>query len=475
MSNHPLGLRGEPFRSPPTLSRRDAARLIRRRVSAAGGDGPTLFPTETCDEIHRLAGGIPEAMFHLAQEAMHVASDAKARSVSPAHVREAAGGAAVATGADASTRDVAESPAAPEESDPEVGEHDADAVEAPTTVQERGDEASAISAGGFMLPSEPSENLPQDTRAWVSRFLPSHSRASRAPARVARSAGAGRTGHTRTRGARAPTIHVPTPLDPDDVPRVSDATMAPPTSARALPRHGSRRRRPRSRRGGVGGGIVSVAAIMCIVAVVVLQVRRGALNSDRQAGDIARTSAPAERPSTHSDAPVPRSVEQSKPAASDPSEPEQAPRAGASESRSDRRGSTNVAKAMTGALPKRGAPEPPRDEAARGGAAPPGNASDRRPATVASGAVTRPETPAARFGLEVATSIFEERARTERQRLAAAGYNVRLVTAQEYGSTVYCVVLGSYPQRETAERAADTLLSGGIVLQARIVTLPPER
>jgi septal ring-binding cell division protein DamX len=472
MSNHPLGLSGEPFISPPTLSRRDAARLIRRRVSAVGGDGATLFPTETCDEIHRLAGGIPEAMFHLAREAMQVASEAKASSVSPAHVREAAGGAPIKAGADASTRDVAESSMPADETGCDDAEQDhADAVETPADVQARGDEPPVISAGGFMLPSEPSEHLPQDAAAWVSRFLPSQVHANPAPVRVARSARPRRGGHAGARVARAPTIHVPTPLDPGDIPGAADVAKAPATLARTLPRHASPRRRPRSRRGGVGGGIVSVAAIMCIVAVVVLQVRRGALNSDRETSHIVPTSAPVtERASTDSD----QGSGPKRNASDPPVEPERTLRAGATERRSDHRGGANAAEGTPGVVEKRAAPEPSRDRTMPG-ATSPASASARRPTTVATGAVTRPETPAARFGLEVATSIFEERARTERQRLAAAGYNVRLVTSQEYGSTVYCVVLGSYPQREAAERAADTLLSGGTVLQARIVTLPPER
>src|SRR5262245_55646452 len=334
MSNHPLGLSGEPFRSPPTLSRRDAARLIRRRVSAVGGDGATLFPSDTCDEIHRLAGGIPEAMFHLAREAMRVATAAQAKSVSPAHVREAAGGTPVATGANTATPDTAQSAPAPEERAPEAGEDDGvDAVEPPATVQARGGEPPVISAGGIMLPTEPSEDLPQDARAWVSRFLPSQGRAGHAPARAARSGRTGRTGHAGARVARAPTIHVPTPLDPGDAAGASDAPLASPSLARALPRRPSARRRSRSRRGGVGGGIVSVAAIMCIVAVVVLQVRRGALNSNREAGDIARTSGPVlERSSTVSDAPDHATPEKSKPSASDASaEPARSPRADAGE------------------------------------------------------------------------------------------------------------------------------------------------
>ncbi|HKQ56330.1 MAG TPA: SPOR domain-containing protein, partial [Candidatus Eisenbacteria bacterium] len=76
-----------------------------------------------------------------------------------------------------------------------------------------------------------------------------------------------------------------------------------------------------------------------------------------------------------------------------------------------------------------------------------------------------------RYGLEVATFIFEERARSERARLAEAGIRARVLTKWEYGSKVYRVVIGAYPKPGLAERAADSLLARGVVLQARVVSL----
>src|SRR5215510_4231238 len=78
--------------------------------------------------------------------------------------------------------------------------------------------------------------------------------------------------------------------------------------------------------------------------------------------------------------------------------------------------------------------------------------------------------PSSRFALEVASFIFEERARQERDRLAAAGLRARVVTTLEFGSRVYRVVVGGYPHPAAAERAADSLLSNGVVLQARVVS-----
>ena len=98
-----------------------------------------------------------------------------------------------------------------------------------------------------------------------------------------------------------------------------------------------------------------------------------------------------------------------------------------------------------------------------------------RVATPSADGPPRRERPSDRYGLEVATFIFEDRARMERDRLVASGLRARLVTTVEYGSRVYRVVLGGYPHPAAAERAADSLLSNGVVLQARVVTVPPKR
>ncbi|MGH7731745.1 MAG: SPOR domain-containing protein, partial [Candidatus Eiseniibacteriota bacterium] len=121
----------------------------------------------------------------------------------------------------------------------------------------------------------------------------------------------------------------------------------------------------------------------------------------------------------------------------------------------------------------RGAPA--RREPVRTDTPPPGAAARGLGPTVpapASAAGTTPATVAPvrkTFGLEVATFIFEERARMERDRLAALGLRARVVTTVEYGSRVYRVVLGGYPDPAAAERAADSLLSNGVILQARVL------
>jgi cell division protein FtsN len=126
--------------------------------------------------------------------------------------------------------------------------------------------------------------------------------------------------------------------------------------------------------------------------------------------------------------------------------------------------------------------------AAPAATAPPKPARTRRTATSASaegqatqvpGIAVTPErdgsqTAGGRLAVEVATFIFEDRAETERDRLVAAGQDARVLTESENGAPSYRVVVGSFRSHRAANRAADALLSGGLVQQARVVTLPSE-
>src|SRR5262245_41161438 len=166
MSNHPLGLSEDPFADRAALTVEEASRLIQDRVSASGGDGPGMFPPETCAEIHRRTRGLPDAVRELAGRAMRIAADAGQEAVSVEHVRAAA------------------------DSDPEDGatharEQAASAKRAPRTEPEptadattgTGDEIDdvpdlpAFVASGIELPTEPSPDLPPDAREWVARFI----------------------------------------------------------------------------------------------------------------------------------------------------------------------------------------------------------------------------------------------------------------------------------------------------------------
>lgn len=470
MSNHPYGLRGDPFSSPATLSPKDASRLIRRRVRAFNGDGGALFPIDTCDLIHELAGGIPDAMLQLAGKAMHIAAAEGSPAVLTDHVRKAAeaapheAGVAPAAPAVASTPEARGTERAARALDALI-EAAEDAVrgrtttpsEAGTPIEDRppqpatrssaeadAEEETAMAAidfddpdlppfqpATFALPTQPSENLDPDARDWVSRFIP--------PAGAAPVAG------EASRVARAPIHHEVTPTSAP--PRASGGAPAlAPAFAALRPRRASRPHGPRRRRRSGSQGLLIAVAALCVVAFIVRMSLRGSLVPPT-AGPAppSPTSAPAvDRPAdvpdaaTTSRAPVVRDPAPANPPASrDPvrQEPVTILRPPATET----------------AQPLR-APAP--------GAAPGPVEPARRSAT------------SGRFGLEVATFIFEERARVERDRLADAGLHARIITTLEYGSRVYRVVLGGYPDPAAAERAADSLLSNGVVLQARVIRVP---
>lgn len=432
MSNHPYGLRGDPFASPATLSAKDASRLIRRRVRAFDGDGGALYPIDTCDLIHELAGGIPDAMLELAGKALRIAAAEGAPAVSPTHVRKAAKSAPVAEAApvqavaEVITRAVA-SPKVPDvaiaawEDDPDL---------------------PPFHPAAFTLPAQPSEDLDANARDWVSRFIPA--------------SGAGPFAEAAASVAHAPTIHdltavsaaartsapeSPAPTPPPSAAGIERAPAAVYTGLKR--RRGSRPRgRRRRRHSGSQGFLLAVGAV-CVIAFVVRMSMRGNLVPP-WAGPARPVPTSAPSVETRGYLPEPS------PAPPAPSVSEPAP-----------------TRAPAGVPPGFQEPAPTlRPPAPRTAAAVPTAVSGTAPASVEP---ARRAAPAAKFGLEVATFIFEERARVERDRLASAGLRARVVTTLEYGSRVYRVVISGYPHPAAAERAADSLLANAVILQARVV------
>ncbi|MGH7730723.1 MAG: AAA family ATPase [Candidatus Eiseniibacteriota bacterium] len=77
------------------------------------------------------------------------------------------------------------------------------------------------------------------------------------------------------------------------------------------------------------------------------------------------------------------------------------------------------------------------------------------------------------FGIAVGTYLNEGRADAERTRLGGATkYTARVVAVAEDTVTMYRVVVGSFGDRTSAERAASELVQGGVVTEARVVTVP---
>jgi cell division protein FtsN len=104
-----------------------------------------------------------------------------------------------------------------------------------------------------------------------------------------------------------------------------------------------------------------------------------------------------------------------------------------------------------------------------------GAAAASTPAAGASGGdpgAEPPTAPSGPYGLAVATYLFEDRAETERERLAAStGLPARIVSATEGGATVYRLILGSFDSRASAERKAAELTGQNLVREAKVVPL----
>lgn len=455
MSNHPYGLRGDPFSSPATLSAKDASKLIRRRVRAFNGDGGALFPIDTCDLIHDLAGGIPDAMLQLAGRAMRIAAEEGAPAVSPAHVRKAADSAPAESpepGPSAAREAARALDEEIEAAEVAVNAAIAAAMRANAEAREEAHETPAPAAAAidfedpdlppfqpapFALPTQPSENLDPDARDWVSRFMGG---SSPTPAGIVH---ARRTTTTRE-VVPEPEMAMSASAEPaGSMPELAAvyAAHAPKPRFRPVPR------RRRGRQGG-HGLILAFAAIAVVAFVVRMSVRGNLIAPWTQPDPPARASAPAFEPPAPEPAPGVHALR-----------PADAERTTAPEP-----GSTPTGHPPVG------------DDAEPRQAASLTNTSMVAPATllrpVDTAARATPLRPAAPFGLEVATFIFEDRARTERDRLSGYGLRARVVTTVEYGSRVYRVVLSGYADPAAAERAADSLLTVGAVLQARVIRVP---
>lgn len=85
-----------------------------------------------------------------------------------------------------------------------------------------------------------------------------------------------------------------------------------------------------------------------------------------------------------------------------------------------------------------------------------------------------PLPPAQSFGIAVGTYLNEGRANAERTRLGeSTKLDTRVVTVAEDTVSMYRVVVGTYGDRTSAERAASDLVQRGLVLEARVVAVRP--
>lgn len=95
---------------------------------------------------------------------------------------------------------------------------------------------------------------------------------------------------------------------------------------------------------------------------------------------------------------------------------------------------------------------------------------------LASGSET-PSTPApaaapARYGIVVGSYLFDDKAGTEKDRLAGAtSLDGAVIEKVEGGTSTYQVVLGSFESRAEAEAKGAELLGAGTVKESRVITL----
>ena len=286
------------------------------------------------------------------------------------------------------------------------------------------------------LPTAPSGDLPIEAREWVSRFIPNQpgpppASQSDAP-RVAHDAAdtsATTPAKPASRKKARTLIQVP---DLDDIPSLASLGRLAEGYAPSAPRPGARPRRRNSSR-----ALVGVLGVVAVLAIVLRYSTSGHLATPESESErTARTSSHGVEPPGRS----PPQVTVVRPESHTSSDPP-------------------VGSAFYEA---RGGPH-------TGGGSAPLAGAESAPVVEA----VKRASPSSRFALEVASFIFEERARQERDRLAAAGLHARVVTTLEFGSRVYRVVVGGYPHPAAAERAADSLLSNGVVLQARVVSGTP--
>jgi len=87
-------------------------------------------------------------------------------------------------------------------------------------------------------------------------------------------------------------------------------------------------------------------------------------------------------------------------------------------------------------------------------------------------AETAPPAPSARYGIAVASFLFEDRANEEKTRLATAtSLEANVVPKNEGGTTTYQVVLGSFDSRSAASSKGNELLSAGTVTESTVIKL----
>ena len=413
------------------LNPEETGRYIQHRISVAGGDAPRVFPLETCTEVHAVTNGIPREINQICAQAMLDAYVEGLPSVSPQHVRSAAQETTFQSVLPASDTDprLPPLPAWPAAVPPPPL-----AARAQSEAPQTGTEASRWGTGTSPLaprpenadatpesPAPPALTLEEVQRIEVPR-APEHPATPPQPGPgtryAAESALEPPVPRTALRapgapGARSPRVGAPPSRLYD---RMRDEEPEPPSHA----------------------GIKWLIAL-AVVAVVVI----GAILMFRF-GPWAKPKTPVPPAATILPIDILAAVPSDSTAA----------RLGIDSTPAD----TSVATAPTTETTL-AAPAPVM--------APP-------PIAIAKPIVVTP--PAApvttqEFSLSVGTYLDRARAESELARIAgASGLTGRIAEVRKEDTTMYAVILGAFPNRDTAERKAGELVSSGAVDEARVLS-----
>lgn len=125
----------------------------------------------------------------------------------------------------------------------------------------------------------------------------------------------------------------------------------------------------------------------------------------------------------------------------------------------------SVAAVPPASAPARPAPTTPAPTASR-----PSTPATAKPSPTATAA---PAVPSSSFGVAIGQYLFEDRANSEKDRLATAtGLSGVVKPITEGGATMYRVIIGSFDSRASAQAKADEWTAAGTVNEARVVPVP---
>jgi len=417
------------------LNVEETERYIQHRVSVAGGDAPRVFPSETCAEVHAVTNGIPREINQICAQAMLDAYVEGVPGVSPKHVRSAAQETtfqSVLPGSETDPR-LPPLPAWPAAVPPPSIATPATRPEAPqagTEASRRGAWASSLaqppeSAGAAPEPPVP----PALTLEEVQRIeVPGEPEPPAEPPQV----GPG------TRYAAESALEPPASAAPLRTPGTSGAgaprTGTPPSriydrmrdAEPELPSHAGIK------------WLIGIAVVAVVVIGAILLFRFGPWAKPELPVPPTATTLPTDTlPAVLSDSSAARQAMDSTVA------------------------DTSVTMAPTAASAEASLPAP-----AQVMAPPPSAIARPTVSTPPAAPVTTQE-----FSLSVGTYLDRARAESELARIGgASGLTGRLAEVRKEGTTMYAVIIGAFPDRDTAERKASELVSNGAVDEARVLS-----